>query len=235
MSKVKISAGMSHIDSGFLYDHIKEASDAGVDYIHFDCADMTSIPDEPIMGGGTRVIAGFRPATSLPIEVHAHVHGATDKWVNQLADAGVNMIILPVMYYLDGVGAWLIRTARSRGMKFGMTLSMGAPLCMFDQVIYWLDRLHIHTHDVAPGGPLCEIALPMVRKAREMIDKRNPECELACDGGITPENLHKCVEAGADVLIMGRQIFQAEDGITSAVKRARKAIDDAEAQLEARR
>lgn len=227
MRKVRISASMSHMDYGHLYDQIAEASVAGVDYIHLDSSDMTSIPNYELMGGGAHIVEGIRPATSLPIEVHAHVHGATPTFVNGLANAGANMIILPAIYYMDANIIHLIQTCHDRGMKFGLTITMGAPLCLVDEAIYWLDRLHIHTHDAKPGIPLRETALPMIHRAREMIDQRKLNCELACDGGITPENLYKCVDAGTDVIVMGRQIFKAEEGITAAVKRIHRAIDDA--------
>ena len=224
MRDIKISASMSHMDYGHMYDHILAASNAGVDYLHLDSADMKSIPAHELMGGGAGLVEGIRPATDRPIEVHAHVHDATPAFVNGLADAGANMLILPAIYYLDANLIHLIQTCRKRNMKFGLTITMGAPLCLVEEAVYWLDRLHIHTHDVTPGIPLRETALPMIKRARQMIDERKLNCELACDGGITVENLHKCVDAGADVLVMGRQIFRSEDGIPAAVKRIRDAI-----------
>lgn len=227
MRQVKLSASSSHIDYGHLSDHISEACAAGIDYMHWDCGDMDSLGREPLMGGGWRIIEAIRPATSVPIEIHAHVHGVKKAFINNYADAGANMMILPAIYYMDANIIHIIQTCRERGMKFGLTITIGAPLCLVDESIYWLDRLHIHTHDVTPGIPLKEAALPMIRRAREMIDQRKLSCELACDGGLTPENVHKVVDAGADVVIMGRQIFRAEDGITAGVKRCRKALDDA--------
>ena len=40
MKKIKIAAGLAHVDYGQLVKIVKEASDAGVDYIHSDAADM---------------------------------------------------------------------------------------------------------------------------------------------------------------------------------------------------
>ena len=228
MKKVKISASMAHLDHGHMYDQIAEASEAGVDYIHLDSSDMVSIPTHPLMGGGAEVVKGIRKATDCPIEVHAHVHYATEGFINGFADAGANLMILPAIYYLDANLVPLVQACRSKGMKFGMTITIGAPLCLVDEAIYFLDRLHIHTHDVTPGIPLRDSALPMLRKARQMIDECNPSCELAADGGLTPENVHKVVEVGADVIIMCRQIFQAEDGISAGVNRIREALDKAE-------
>jgi ribulose-phosphate 3-epimerase len=234
MRKIQLAAGSSHMDYGHINDHFAEATAAGADRIHWDASDMTSIPVEPLMGGGSRIMESFRSATDLPIEVHAHVLGATKAWMDQLADVGVNMVILPALHYLHDGG--LFRACHDRGMKFGLTINTGVPLWFADEAIYWIDRLHIHTHNPVPingyRGALRETALPMIRKARQMIEEKNPSCELCADGGITTENLHLCIEAGADVLVMGRQIFGAPDGITSAIKRIRKAIDEATGALE---
>ena len=228
MKKVKISASMAHIDYGHMYDQIAEASKAGIDYIHLDSSDVVSIPNAPLMGGGAEVVKGIRKATDLPIEVHAHVHNATASFIDGFADAGANMMIFPAIYYLDANIVSLYQACKKRGMKFGMTITIMAPLCLVDEAIYCLDRLHIHTHDVTPGVPLRETSLPMILRARKMIDDRKLDCELAVDGGLTPENVHKCVEAGADAIVMCRQIFHAEDGITAGVKRIREALDKAQ-------
>ena len=40
MKKIKIAAGLAHVDYGHLADIVKEATEAGADYIHSDAADM---------------------------------------------------------------------------------------------------------------------------------------------------------------------------------------------------
>lgn len=191
MKKIQLAACSSHMDYGHINDHFAEATAAGADRIHWDVSDMYGTPSNPLMGGGSRIMASFRSATDLPIEVHAHVLSATVAWMNELADAGVNMVILPALHYLHSGD--LFKACHDRGMKFGLTINTGVPLCFAEEVIYWIDRLHIHTHNPVPidgyRGALRETALPMIRKARQMIDERNPSCTLCADGGITPENL----------------------------------------------
>ena len=40
MKHIKIAAGLAHVNYGNIADVVKQASDAGVDYIHSDAADM---------------------------------------------------------------------------------------------------------------------------------------------------------------------------------------------------
>ncbi len=153
-------------------------------------------------------------------------------FIDGLADAGANMVILPAIYYMDARLLGLVRKVRERGLKFGLTITVGAPLCVVEESVCWLDRVQITTHDATPDRGLKEAALPMVRRARQLIDERNPNCELCCDGGIKLENLHKVVAAGADVIEFCRPIFRAKEGIPAAVQRLRKAIDEASAKCE---
>ena len=46
MKKIKIAAGLAHVDYGRVVNIVKEASDAGVDYIHSDAASNYIIGDD---------------------------------------------------------------------------------------------------------------------------------------------------------------------------------------------
>ncbi len=232
MRRVKIAAGLSRADYGRLGDQVAEATAAGVDYIHSDQVDMEVLPHFELMGGA-HVIRGIRPFTDLPIEAHIYVRRISVAWIDELAEAGANLIILPVEYTLGGPLNFLIDEIHKNGCRAGMMVTNGSPLCLVEEALYWVERLHLLTHDIdIPNGyhALRESQLPMIRRARQMIDERGLDCELCCDGGLTPENVHKVVAAGVDVVEMSRPIFQAPEGITTAVKRIREVLDAASAQ-----
>ena len=62
MKHIKIAAGLAHVNYGRIADLVKEVSDAGVDYIHSDAADMHDLQNMKLMGGH-QIIAGIRPET----------------------------------------------------------------------------------------------------------------------------------------------------------------------------
>ena len=72
--------------------------------------------------------------------------------------------------------------------------------------------------------------LDLVRRARKMIDEQNPSCELAVDGGIRPNNLAPIVACDPDVLVFSTALYRDPDGIAAAVRKCRKAIDEAARQ-----
>ena len=73
MKHIKIAAGLAHVDYGNIADATKQASDAGVDYIHSDAADMYDLQNMKLMGGW-QIVKGIRPVTDRPIEVHFYTN-----------------------------------------------------------------------------------------------------------------------------------------------------------------
>ena len=51
MKKIKIAAGLAHVDYGHIADLVKKATSAGSDYIHSDAADMHDLKNMQLMGG----------------------------------------------------------------------------------------------------------------------------------------------------------------------------------------
>ena len=53
--------------------------------------------------------------------------------------------------------------------------------------------------------------MPKVAALRQLIDERNPACELEVDGGVAPDTCRACIDAGANVLVAGSAVYKAED------------------------
>ncbi len=227
MKQIKIAAGLAHVDYGRMADIVTEATDAGVDIIHCDAADMTDLKNMQLMGGH-QVISGIRPHTTLPIECHAYVREADVFFVDQIAKSGANSLILPAEQYLGADGAYILRRCRDHGISFGFTIGCFAPLSFVEEAVYELDRLHIVVHGVNNDDwTWRETAIPLIRNARALIEKRNPRCELAVDGGIRASNLAKLVNEDIDVLVASSAIFKHEEGIRAGVLELKEAIDRA--------
>lgn len=227
MKKVKISAGLAFADYGKLGEQVAEASRAGADYIHADACDMFDMPDCQLMGG-PQVIRGIRNSTKLPIECHAYLQFCDFNFIDDVADAGADMLILPAEYHMGAPLAYMMSRTFKHNMKFGLTLGCFTPLVFVEEAVYELDRLHIVVHGVRDSyWSWRRSQLPMIERARELIDSRNPECELCVDGGIRAENVAPLVKAGADAVVNSRRIFHHENGIAAGIREMREALDSA--------
>lgn len=228
---IKIAAGLAHVDYGHIADITKEASDAGADYIHSDAADMYDLKNMQLMGGH-QIIEGIRPVTDKPIECHIYTVECDRLFIEKIAEAGAQMLILPAEHFIGAPLAYIINYCREFNMKFGLTIGCYTPLSFVEESIYDIDRLHIVTHGVdetdgKDNWGWRRSSVDLVKRARKLINEKNPDCELAVDGGLRADNLAPMIEAEPDVVILSSGIFKYPGGITAGVKACREAIDAA--------
>lgn len=233
MKHIKIAAGMAGtFDYGDVRKNMKEALDAGADYCHSDAADMHDLKNLQIVGGDL-IVKAVRQITDKDIECHLYTKDCDLLFIEKLAKAGCNMLILPAENFIGAPLAYIINWCHERNMKIGLTLGCYTPLCFVDESIYDIDRLHIVVHGAGtpPKGESTwawrRSSIELIKNARKLIDEKNPSCELAVDGGMRVDNLAPLVETNPDVMVFSTGIYKDPDGITAAVKKIRKAIDDA--------
>ena len=231
MKHIKIAAGLAHVNYGHISAVVKEARDAGVDYVHSDAADMHDLKNMQLMGGH-QIIEAIRPVTDKPIECHIYTRDCDRLFIEKIAAAGCNLLIIPAEHFLGAPLAYIINYCREFGMKVGLTIGCYTPLCFVDEAIYDIDRLQIVVHGVdetdgKDNWGWRKSAVDLVKRARKMIDEKNPKCELAIDGGLRSDNMEPLIECNPDVVILSSAIFKDKDGITAGVKNCRKAIDEA--------
>jgi ribulose-phosphate 3-epimerase len=53
--------------------------------------------------------------------------------------------------------------------------------------------------------------LPKCEELRAFAEKNNLDYEISVDGGVSAENAHLCVKAGANVLVAGSSVLGKED------------------------
>lgn len=231
MKKIKIAAGLAHVNYGHISAVVKEAVDAGVDYIHSDAADMHDLKNMQLMGGH-QIIEGIRPVTELPIECHLYTKACDRLFIEKLSQVGTDMLVLPAENFIGAPLAYIINYCREFNMKFGLTIGCYTPLSFVEESINDIDRLHVVVHGVddtdgQDNWGWRKSAVDLVKRARKLIDEKNPNCELAIDGGLRHNNMEELIACNPDVVILSSAIFKDPDGITRGVEKCRLAIDQA--------
>ena len=235
MRDIKIAAGLAHVDYGHLADIVQEATDGGADYIHSDAADMHDLKNMQLMGGH-QIVEGIRPHTDRPIEVPLYSRDCDRLFVEKIAAAGANMLIVPAEHFIGAPLAYLINYCREFGMKIGLAVGCYTPLMFVDEAVYDIDRIQVVIHGVdetdgKDNWGWRRSSIDLVKRARALIEAKNPKCEQAVDGGLRHNNLAPMVEAEPDVMIFSSAIFKDPDGPAEGVRKCRRAIEEAQAAL----
>ena len=86
-------------------------------------------------------------------------------------------------------------------------------MCIRDRnIIEDVDLVLIMTVNPGFGGQsFIESMLEKIKELKQLIDDKNLNVDIQVDGGIKPDNIHKVVEAGANIIVAGSAIFNSEN------------------------
>lgn len=80
--------------------------------------------------------------------------------------------------------------------------------------IKYLDKINLvlvmSVYPGLPGQEFIEHSTRKIRKLRDLRKKKKLNFTIAVDGGINSENMSKCINAGADILVMGTGFFKKQ-------------------------
>jgi ribulose-phosphate 3-epimerase len=100
-----------------------------------------------------------------------------------------------------------LQAIRALGKKVGVTMTPGTPVSTIENVIDLVDLVLVMSVNPGFGGQaFIPSALDKLRAVRTMVGARPIDIEV--DGGVTPDNAVKAVQAGANVLVAGSAVFK---------------------------
>ena len=215
---VKLAPSILAADFARLGDQVAEAERAGADRIHVDVMDGHFVPN---ISMGTPIISSLRKATRLPLEAHLMISNP-DFFVDEFARAGTNSF----MVHWEGNNdlSRTVQLIKALGKRVGVAINPATPAEVLEEIMQDLDQVLVMT--VNPGfghQHFLHTTLPKIGRARRMIDRIKPGCDLEVDGGIDVTTAPLAVAAGANVLVAGSAIFNDSEGVTDAMKRLRAA------------
>jgi ribulose-phosphate 3-epimerase len=203
---VSIAPSILSADFLRLEQEINAVAGVGADMFHVDVMDGHFVPNITI---GPMIVQAARKATALPLDVHLMISNPA-AFVDSFADAGAD--IITVHAEADNHLFRTIDAIKSRGKKAGVSLNPSTPLAVVEHLIREIDLMLIMTVNPGFGGQSYITAMDeKIRAARALIAKSGRQIDLEVDGGVKASNARHVVELGANILVMGTEIFHAKN------------------------
>jgi ribulose-phosphate 3-epimerase len=213
-----IAPSILSADFSKLGSEIKEVEAGGADWIHVDVMDGHFVPNITI---GPLVVAGIRPLTQLPLDVHLMIEHP-DSFIPAFAKAGADYISVHAEACIHLHRS--LNYIREQGVKAGVVLNPATPLSSIELVLSQVDLILLMTVNPGFGGqPFIPEMLPKIKQLKKMLVERGLDhVHVQVDGGINEETAQLVSQAGANVLVAGQAVF-GQTNRSAAMERIRSA------------
>ena len=219
MNQIKISPSILSADFTCLADQVREAEEAGVDYIHVDVMDGHFVPNITI---GPLVVKALRPITKLPLDVHLMIENP-EFYIEDFSKAGADIITVhqEATPHLHRT----IQQIHDLGIKAGVSINPSTSVRTLDEIICDVDLILVMSVNPGFGGQsYIHSCTNKIRKVREMLDDRGVSADLEVDGGVNVDTVNEVISAGANAFVAGSAIFNDKNSVAENVSALRAKI-----------
>ena len=219
MNKIQIAPSILSCNFLELGKEIKDVENAGADLIHIDVMDGHFVPNITI---GPLFVEAIKKIASKPLDVHLMIDNP-GAFVNDFAVKGADIITIHAE--ADNHLMRTLELIKSAGKRAGISLNPSTPLNVLDHVIHVVDLILIMTVNPGFGGQAYIPSMEeKIQNTRKIIDKSGKKIDLEVDGGIKADNAKKVVQAGANIIVMGTEVFHSKD-YSAKIQEVRKNIE----------
>jgi len=204
--RILIAPSVLSADFGELARACRSVEVMGGDFVHLDVMDGHFVPN---LTFGPKAVADLRAVTRLPFDVHLMIE-RPEAWVERFVDAGADWLTVHLEATVHAQR--VLAEIRRRGRKAGISIVPATPVEALSEVLDDADLVLVMTVNPGFGGQ--QLIPRTLRKVEELARARAARrlgFLIEVDGGINRDTARSAVEAGADVIVAGSALFEAED------------------------
>ena len=209
---IKLSPSILACDYNILGAQVKEAVDAGAQYMHLDVMDGLFVPSISL---GMPVIASLRKSTDVIFDTHLMINEPI-RYIDEFVKAGSDIITVHVEACEDVKAT--IKKIKDSGVQAGVVINPATPVEELLPYVDMVDMILLMSVNPGFGGQkYIDSVTEKIKAVRKIIDESGKNIELEVDGGVNMSNIDIVLEAGADVIVAGSAVFGGD--ITENVKK----------------
>jgi ribulose-phosphate 3-epimerase len=204
-SDVLISPSVLNADLSRLHAEVDSIAEVA-DMIHLDVMDNHFVPN---LTFGLPVIESLLKSSDIRADCHLMIDDP-DRWAPPYAQAGAFSVTFHVEAARDP--ARVCADIRQAGARAGVAVKPGTDLTQIDALGDSVDMILVMTVEPGFGGQsFMTDMLEKVTRARRLADRADGDVWVQVDGGVGPDTIGQCAEAGANVFVAGSAVFRADD------------------------
>ncbi len=201
--QVLVAPSLLACDFMRLGEQVQAVTDAGTAVLHVDVMDGHFVPNLALSPG---IVESVRAGSDRLLDVHLMLTNPL-RFVEPFAKAGADSITFHIEAEDDPRA--VIDRLRERGLGVGVVVKPGTAGEALAPYAGEVDLVLIMTVEPGFGGQsFMAEQLDKIRAVRDMV---GPDVRVEVDGGIDERTGPLCVQAGADTLVIGSNIFRASD------------------------
>jgi len=182
---------------------IAQLEEAGAQVLHLDIMDGHFVPN---LSFGLPVLEAIRRSTDLPLDVHLMI-AEPGRYLKAFRDAGADLLTIHIEAVEEPPA--LFEEIRSLGAGVGLSLNPPTPLTTIEPYVSECDLILVMSVMPGFGGQAFqEIALEKLQRLRELTGNGTL---LSVDGGVNPETIFRCAQAGANYFVTGTALLGHAD------------------------
>ena len=209
LNNFKLAPSILSADFSDLQSALNMCDDGGAHWIHVDVMDNQFVPNLTI---GPPVVKSLRSKTERFMDVHMMVI-EPEKLVEPFAKAGADNITFHIEATNDPDG--IIELIKSCGCKVGVSIKPKTPLTEIFPVLQKVDVVLVMSVEPGFGGQ--GYISGTNERIAEIKSFLNENCLdrvlIEVDGGVKLHNATEVMDAGADVLVAGSEVFKSADPV----------------------